>query len=128
MWSITEEAARRWTYLQHGTPEELEIDGRQAVAWVVTEEYRGEIASREIVAVVPYEERTYSIEFHAATASYRDPAAMRRSVESFRLVHQDPAGATILVALGLALGALWYLARRLRLPERRELLLRPPVR
>jgi hypothetical protein len=116
------EAARRSTYLSHGAPEDREIDGRRAVTWIVTEEYREQIVSREIVAVVPYAERTYTIEFHAESTPYRDPAGMRRAVESFRWVDEEASGVATLVVVGLGLGTLWYVVRRLRLPERRELL------
>lgn len=67
----------------YGPVEEVEIDGRNAFAWEVRQYYKGDLCSLEWVAVVPYEESTYCVEFFAGQEEYMDPDLLRRTVESF---------------------------------------------
>ena len=67
----------------YGPVEEVEIDGHQALAWEVRQYYKGDLCSIEWVAVVPYEESTYAVEFFAGMEEYMDPELIRRTVQSF---------------------------------------------
>lgn len=68
----------------YGPVEETEIDGRTAWTWEVLGYVDGELASVERVAVIPYEDATYSVEFYAGIEDHIDPTLVRRTVESFR--------------------------------------------
>ena len=65
--------------------EEWEIDGRSAWAWE-ERQYRlsGDLASIQWTAVVPYEDETYTVEFHAGIEDHMDQAIIRETMESFR--------------------------------------------
>ncbi len=68
----------------YGAVEEIEIEGHKAWAWEITQHYRGGISSMEWVAVVPYEDQTYAIEFHAGMDPHKDWDLIRNTVLSFR--------------------------------------------
>ena len=69
--------------LDYGPVEEVEIDGHDAFAWEIRQFYKGDLSSIDWVAVVPYEDETYSVEFHAGMEEHMDPDLIRKTVESF---------------------------------------------
>jgi hypothetical protein len=73
----------RYKYLKYGDIEELIIDERPALGWTETQFVRGELASVEYVAVVSYEQATYSIAFYAAQPEYRNTAYQKEIVSTF---------------------------------------------
>ena len=79
------EYARRYTYESYGQLEPLTIDQHAAWGWAESQTYRGQLASLEYTAVVPYEDATWTIEFFAADPKHRDPAFLKQLVTTFRL-------------------------------------------
>lgn len=76
-------AARKWTYQEYGPLQDRTIDGRRAFAWRIVQKSDDEETGLAFVAVVPYDDRTYSIEFHATDPLYRKSLVLERTVESF---------------------------------------------
>jgi len=113
-------AAAKWTYQDYGLIEDLTIDGRPAWGWLVVQRSQGKESSLEYVAVVSYDQRTYTIEFHATAAALRKASLLRRTVKSFQVVEGrsfNPLAALALLAFGS--GAV-ILTRKLKALERRE--------
>jgi len=118
--SARDAAARKWTYQKYGPLQDRTIDGRQAFSWLIVQERDGEESGLAIIAVVPYEKRTYSIEFHATDPLYRKSLVLERTVESFVVRDRGRFSAVQLVgALGFVAIA-GVLTRRLKGLERRE--------
>ena len=113
-------AAAKWTYQDYGQIEDLTIDGRAAWGWLIVQRSQGKESSLEYVAVVAYDHRTYTIEFHATEASLRRASLLRRTVKSFRVVRGRSFNPLAVLALLLFGSGAVLLTRRLKSLERRE--------
>lgn len=78
-----EASRKRYSYLKYGEVEELVIDKRPALGWTESQFVGGELASIEYVAVVSYEEATYSVEFYASQLKYQNKAYQKEIVSTF---------------------------------------------
>lgn len=78
-------AARRYTYAQYSELEEVTIDGRASWGWIETQRRDGRTCALDYVAVIPYEDKTYTVEFGSAETRFLNPAALRELVETFRV-------------------------------------------
>lgn len=88
--------------------EDIRIDGRPGWGWLETHIYRGEVASLELKAVVPYDTVTYAVEFYASHPEWVDEARLREVMGTFAVGRTElnvPLLALVLVVL-LAGGAL----------------------
>jgi hypothetical protein len=108
--SAREEFANQYRSESYSAAEPTTIGGFDGWIWTITQEYRGELWSRDVVALVAGRGRTYSVEYSAHGAKASDPAAMKKVVASFRVVGR---GATDLLVYALAalaalgLGVAW---------------------
>ena len=113
-------AAEKWSYQEYGPAEELEIDGRDSWGWLITQRSKGEVTSLEYVAVVPYADRTYSVEFYASDDKLYDKYFLKKTVSSFEVSGAGPLQASHLFILAGLTVAAFIVARRLRRFERRK--------
>lgn len=77
------EAAQRYRNEDFTPVEPIRIDGRDAWGWIETQTYRGELASVEYTAVIPYDDVTWAVEYYASSPKLRDPRVQKDLVASF---------------------------------------------
>ncbi|MCC6129661.1 MAG: hypothetical protein IT186_07000 [Acidobacteria bacterium] len=100
--------ASRYKSEAYGELEDLMIDGRPAWAYTVTYTYKGKVSSVIYTAAVPYETKTYTIEFSGRREEWQDPAYLRRVVASFEVPKKGRGTAIALMVFGVALGAVTF--------------------
>lgn len=105
------ELERRFRMEEYGPLEDIEIDGRDGWAWLETSAYRGDVSSREYKAVIAYEDRTFTVEFHTSDPAYIDPAFLRSTVATFIVNRDRVIGGKQILAL-VALAALAWVGKR----------------
>lgn len=96
--------------------EGLTIDERQAWAWLETQMYRGDVASLEYKAVVPYDTMTCVIEFFTRDPAWRDEAKLRQVVTSFAVGKREVNTPAVVVAAVAGLLGVAVLRRARRAP------------
>jgi hypothetical protein len=93
---------------EHGPLEVLRIDKQPAWGWLVTQMWKGEIASITYVAVIPYEKPgvTYAVEFYSSHPRFRDKELMKETLQTFRVKQAGVNYGTVGLALALGIGFL----------------------
>lgn len=107
---------KSWSHAEVGSVESLKIDGRSAWGWTIDQKLDGELKSKAFVAVVPYGESTYAIEFYASNPQLWKGDLLRDTVRSFAVVHKGSVGPfQILALVGLGVGVVFFVKRMRRL-------------
>ena len=108
--------AGRYRSEEYGGVETIEIDGRTAWGWTITQGYQGKVYSFEYTAVVPYQDETYTVEFFTSDGKLMNWNFLRETVQTFTVARAgiDP----VQMAAGIGVAALLLLAfKRLRRAE-----------
>ena len=80
-----EAAAARYSYQEYSEIEPLEVDGRSSWGWFERQCIDGTLAGVQFTAVVPYEDRTWTVEYFVSHPGETDTEeALRTLVASFR--------------------------------------------
>ena len=90
-----DEHVERYGYARYDEVRKTRIDGRDAWSWFVRQE-----SSRECVAVIPYEDETFVVEYDSRFRDEQDDARMREVVASFR--RRPGRVGKVLVPIGFA--------------------------
>jgi len=106
--------AERFPKAEYGPLQSLEIDGREAWGWLETSRYNGRVGSLEFKAVVPYEDVTYTVEFHTSQPSRMNADYLQSIVETFIVKKERALSSGQIVALAIAAVLAWFGWRVLR--------------
>ncbi|MCU0291253.1 MAG: hypothetical protein MUF10_04590 [Thermoanaerobaculaceae bacterium] len=107
-----DEYARRYTSQGYGEVESLSIGGRDAWGWFETQRDGERVTSLGYTGVVPWGDRTFSIEVGSRDPRLHDGAFLRGVAMSFTVATQTTYDAWILMASGLILAGILWLALR----------------
>lgn len=107
-----DEYARRYTSQGYGEVESLSIGGRGAWGWFETQRDGARVTSLGYTGVVPWGDRTYSIEVSSRDPRLHDGGFLREVAMSFTVASQTTYDAWILMASGLILAGILWLALR----------------
>lgn len=95
--------------MRYGDVEAITVDGRLGWGWLETQIYKGELASLEYKAVIPFDDVTYAVEFHAGKPDYQDEAKLKAVIRQFQLGRTEfPAAQVAASGLILVFGAIVF--------------------
>jgi len=104
--------AEKYGYATYGPLESLTIDGRPAWGWLETQGRPGEpVLALTYRAVVGYDDRTFSIDYHSNQHEYMQEAHLRDVVTSFEIARAKPMWGLILVVGAVVLVGAFILWR-----------------
>ena len=99
---------------RYGPVEGFEAGGRRGWAYTVDGVYRGQVDRHGLTVVVPWDEKSYSIEVSSSETRWMDRELQRRMAASFHVARRGRYRGPLLV-LFIAAGAVWlFLDRRKR--------------
>jgi len=80
-------AAARYSHAEYSELMNEFIDGRTAWAWTETQARRktGEILALKYTAIIPYDDRTFAVEFYTSQEKYMDVAVLQETVRTFEV-------------------------------------------
>lgn len=81
-----DEYAGRSTSTRYGPVEDLKIDGRAGWCWTEAQPGDGKVRTFQLTAVVPWGDRTYSVEYSSSGSNLKTRAELQTAVESFTVV------------------------------------------
>ena len=98
---------------RYGPVEDFQVDGRPAWSWTDDSLFQGQVSRHGLVVVVPWDDRTFSVEVSSEEERWMDRGVQRRLAASFHVAKKGRYRLPLL-ALFVSAGVGWALYDRRR--------------